>query len=802
MVWIEPQSDHHLRQSFEDFSAYAERYGAKAAGLRSIPPPWCPPYVAIGVELNVLRRDGKSAPLELSVSLDQWIDARRPICSDGLIVRSSGIDELIADRGRYLSIRVPQSSTASDVLNAADEIFAHARDRGEAKDIGLIVQAYIAAEGSGHLSNEVGVSPTRNQWQYELDRPVWAAPRGLNSKFATGPDPIRALATPLTVPHPTLRSVGKWLTETCAPRVHVEWVVAHKRLWLVQLDFEWSQLDSGIDPLDHMRSTLRRAPEIEAARVFEPYIVGNPTRWKKLRNLQDFDFDTASAAPRLYSATADRIDLELATDAHGLAREIEAITAGSAVIRMEIAEEGAANFNLPRTETVDGKQAVDWLAHQIGHYRDKVSSLGNVAFITHAFLPAHAGVWAYADPGQKIAFVDGLWGLPDGLQVLPHDTYQVDVKRQKIVSEKIRYKPRFLYETPSGEWKYVDVLKRKSRASTLPRSDVVEIGIRTARIAEKLGERAQIMWFSGIPSDYQVGRNLPWFRARETVDPAPRQGPKFRPITVSTAEDLTRLPSGNVTIRLDPDADLIRSEQFLDQVIAVAQARSLPVEILGSALSHTYYRLFQSGVVVNPPNYANYSRSRGKRIFGKLVRDKIPENIKGGGENVVEGRLAKSDLIDALFGKLFEEAFELRTATQLPGAVEEISDLFEILRAIAQAKGANWQDVEEAANRKRADRGGFVERRVLVETSFAQPGQKQAGLSEIRLHELDAPRSTGEGSVIFPFSALLEGKLPIETTLRNNRIALSARMSRNGLVVSLKIIDEDNSREEQLRLFE
>ena len=69
---------------------------------------------------------------------------------------------------------------------------------------------------------------------------------------------------------------------------------------------------------------------------------------------------------------------------------------------------------------------------------------------------------------------------------------------------------------------YRNVKSNCGHHQVLTKADKLEIAGRTARIANNLGEDAQVMWFCEIPSEYQVGRNLPWFRSREVLDPSLR----------------------------------------------------------------------------------------------------------------------------------------------------------------------------------------------------------------------------------------------------------------------------------------
>jgi hypothetical protein len=69
-----------------------------------------------------------------------------------------------------------------------------------------------------------------------------------------------------------------------------------------------------------------------------------------------------------------------------------------------------------------------------------------ICFILHRFIPAASAAWALAKPDSQIVRVDSLWGIPDGLQFLPHDTFEFDVKRKVVSAETFRYKTSFIQE--------------------------------------------------------------------------------------------------------------------------------------------------------------------------------------------------------------------------------------------------------------------------------------------------------------------------------------------------------------------
>jgi predicted house-cleaning noncanonical NTP pyrophosphatase (MazG superfamily) len=95
--------------------------------------------------------------------------------------------------------------------------------------------------------------------------------------------------------------------------------------------------------------------------------------------------------------------------------------------------------------------------------------------------------------------------------------------------------------------------------------------------------------------------------------------------------------------------------------------------------------------------------------MGKLVRDKIPDIIRASGTDPECRVLEPDEYLASLFAKLFEESEELRTA---PAAsqLDELADVFEVLRALAAATNHSMAEVELASERKRVERGGFEDR--------------------------------------------------------------------------------------------
>lgn len=100
-------------------------------------------------------------------------------------------------------------------------------------------------------------------------------------------------------------------------------------------------------------------------------------------------------------------------------------------------------------------------------------------------------------------------------------------------------------------------------------------------------------------------------------------------------------------------------------------------------------------------------------VYGKLVRDQIPQIIEADGKMAKVRVLGASELVAALTAKLAEEAEELRRA-EPGGHLEELADIYEVLMTLTATLGYSDDAVKEAARLKRVERGGF-ERRLWLD---------------------------------------------------------------------------------------
>ncbi|WP_127532982.1 nucleoside triphosphate pyrophosphohydrolase [Paenibacillus kobensis] len=102
-------------------------------------------------------------------------------------------------------------------------------------------------------------------------------------------------------------------------------------------------------------------------------------------------------------------------------------------------------------------------------------------------------------------------------------------------------------------------------------------------------------------------------------------------------------------------------------------------------------------------------------VYNKLVRDRIPQIIEAKGKTGRTRILDEVEYHTQLKLKLSEETTEYLRAENTEEALEELSDILEVVRALAAAHGASWEELEALREQKAEKRGGFEERVFLID---------------------------------------------------------------------------------------
>ncbi len=102
-----------------------------------------------------------------------------------------------------------------------------------------------------------------------------------------------------------------------------------------------------------------------------------------------------------------------------------------------------------------------------------------------------------------------------------------------------------------------------------------------------------------------------------------------------------------------------------------------------------------------------------EKIYNKLVRDNIPNIIEAKGEIAVTKILDDDTYKSELENKLYEEYKEVLEASA-DDRIEELADMLEIIRALANLENKTLQDVISCADIKSQKRGAF-ENKIFLE---------------------------------------------------------------------------------------
>ncbi len=100
-----------------------------------------------------------------------------------------------------------------------------------------------------------------------------------------------------------------------------------------------------------------------------------------------------------------------------------------------------------------------------------------------------------------------------------------------------------------------------------------------------------------------------------------------------------------------------------------------------------------------------------KTIYNKLIRDHIPEIIESDGKVARFEKIEGERLLRELNLKLEEELAEYKGS----GAVEELADIYEVIKGILDYKGISELEFKEIVEKKATKRGSFKKGLFLIE---------------------------------------------------------------------------------------
>jgi predicted house-cleaning noncanonical NTP pyrophosphatase (MazG superfamily) len=486
----------------------------------------------------------------------------------------------------------------------------------------------------------------------------------------------------------------------------------------------------------------------------------------------------------LFAASGDLI--ERAAHDSGVARQLiddlQQLVSGGAVGRGDV--DGGFEFYLPRTSTVlDARELYDFLPKVHEEVRARAEGQ-QWRVLFHRFIPSRASAWAYAVPRLRRVRIDGLWGVPDGLDWGPHDTFEVDSDTGNVLRKTIRFKDIYLDVKADGDWapKTADEPWDWKPSVTPPQLATIARG--TQALADHEGQPVNLMWFVGVRPSSGHPDCIPWVHHTNPAGADFNPAPAHKPVAViHTRDDLQKVSEAakmgefrpGSYVEVVPREALIRDKEFVAALTDVSSKYNLVVVIDGSPLSHSYYVLRRDGAGVVCRDVMP-DASGPTQHFSKLVRDLVPRLIESRGERAVTLRVPPEYAFRLMKQKLVEEALEVLNAQGQNDTLSELADVLEVVSSLAQQAGEDLAGVSERAGVKRQSRGGFDSRVVLLRTQALsmddarmQASSGTAGQDLDRESEspwLDLP------PIEYRTSQALSGQLPTVVTGRTIEIPL------------------------------
>lgn len=105
-----------------------------------------------------------------------------------------------------------------------------------------------------------------------------------------------------------------------------------------------------------------------------------------------------------------------------------------------------------------------------------------------------------------------------------------------------------------------------------------------------------------------------------------------------------------------------------------------------------------------------------KRYYHKLIRDRIPEIITNSSGKYLTKVLTQKEYEKELKRKLIEESKELINAPK-KDVLDELADVLEVIKSLADYYKINFNKVEETQKNKRRERGSFKKKLYLIWSS-------------------------------------------------------------------------------------
>ena len=668
----------HFSDSFRSAEWSAGTVGAKALTLSELPVDWVPPFgVTTALAYGTWRRQrvrlgGLGAAKLVTSDIPRPDIARISGDSREVVVRSSSVEESLRDRGLHRSTAArPQIDSIADASNGVWDAASH-----HSGEMALVLQRRVKTVARGHLSNERRMTPKQSDWVCQValgDEVLHRRVRRSHKKDFEGP----LLCRDITEMFECLTRVAAF-GQRRGRRQHFEWVWDGNRLWIVQCDPDVTH-EEVMAPGQPWRlfAARHRSQDVKPEVVNLTLLKTHETvdfEWDKVSCIAVFN-DCELPLPRVYVLEDPMALSALALGAipAELKADLEELLKCPVVIRTDVRKRGETEVLSPRTDVVlEIADAVGFLERTSESLARllKDGRIDGYCFLFHRFVPARCSAFAYADPAVSRVQVDVTYGSPDSLLYYSHDSFECDTRNPKMpLQERIRCKEEFIDIGPDGLWSRYWCAQPHDWKPATEEELIRECASQSHAIAVRVAHPVNVMFFVDVDPTTGYPPVLPWVYPRGDSGLGRAEGSASRMAAdsyqIRKSTDLRTLETnysklrtlGHAprSIRVRPDVDMVRSDDFTQSLCQFALEHDVAVELEGSVLSHIYYTLRRENVRVRCVD--PFEPTPKRRVFDKLVRDRIPEQIRSHGETTDIRRVGTEEHAIRLRMKLVEEAW-------------------------------------------------------------------------------------------------------------------------------------------------
>ena len=697
--------------------------GQKALGLFDCDLDLVPRFIVISSSLfeKWLNNEDISTILEYIQQLTS-----NYFSDNSLIIRSSARKESSEERGFYESSlgKIKKTEICDEIIKIwrTNEPLVSSITNN---NFSIIIQQYIEPKYIGHLSNERHLTKEKKTWYYEILKPDGSYYKSESITLIKTNNKINPLCSSVILLIDVFKQIGSIYLED---RFHFEWVWDGNRIWIVQKDKE-QIYSSTHKPGSEWIGKLSKIVDAKKYNLECLHTVSSTkNKWEKVECIQTF-IKCDLPYGEIYILEDEKILNGILNENYPnkLLNDLKWLIKSPIVIRMDINDEKNIRTLLPRTETLHNINEVkNFIFQNLIKFKNEDISFNNICFLFHRFIISKSCAFALSKPKIPRARIDSTWGIVDGLYFHPHDSFEVQKGDIFTFQKGIRCKTEYLDINSNGNWISIKSGNEFDWKESLNKKQLETILEYNLKITNYLGKEVTVMYFVDIFKETGYSSILPWFYSTEEISDSCE---KFtdtvfsrKNITITNHSEFEALKNKieslktknriSITLKLKPD--LLRDRDFIETIGKFSSLKKIPIILEGSILSHPYYILRKQKAIVQIKN--QFEPNYQKQAFYKLVRDKIPILIQSKGENVNTISITPEQTLELIKQKIIEEALEFFWETGNDNLMEELADIYELIRSASKIFDVNIDEIKAIADNKREKKGGFDSGVYLLET--------------------------------------------------------------------------------------